>query len=106
MAALAPVLPHGAALAVALVTRLVTTVSDLAWGGIALALARSARPTLATGGPAEARTVSRATPVSATRRRHGRHRKTQLGAWPDSPADVQGPAEQGSSPAPVPGAAA
>ena len=43
VAALAPVLPHGAALAVALVARVVTTVSDLAWGGIALVLARSAR---------------------------------------------------------------
>jgi uncharacterized membrane protein YbhN (UPF0104 family) len=43
VAALAPVLPHGAALAVALVARMVTTVSDLAWGGIAVGLARSAR---------------------------------------------------------------
>lgn len=43
VAALAPVLPHGAALAVALVARVVTTVSDLAWGGIALVLARSDR---------------------------------------------------------------
>jgi uncharacterized membrane protein YbhN (UPF0104 family) len=43
VAALAPVIPHGAALAVALVARVVTTVSDLAWGGIALGLARSAR---------------------------------------------------------------
>ena len=43
VAALAPVLPQGAALAVALVVRAVTTASDLAWGGIAAALARSAR---------------------------------------------------------------
>lgn len=43
VAALAPVLPAGAALAVALVARVVTTVSDLAWGGIALVLAQSVR---------------------------------------------------------------
>ena len=40
IAALAPVLPYGAALAVALMARVVTTVSDLAWGGIGLAIAR------------------------------------------------------------------
>jgi uncharacterized membrane protein YbhN (UPF0104 family) len=43
VAALAPVLNPGAALAVALVGRVVTTVSDIAWGGIGLLLARSAR---------------------------------------------------------------
>ena len=43
VAALAPVLPHGTALAVALVARVVTTGSDLAWGGVALVLARSAK---------------------------------------------------------------
>ena len=34
-AALVPVLPHGTAVAVALMTRVVTTASDLAWGGLA-----------------------------------------------------------------------
>ncbi len=43
VAALGPVLTPGAALAVALVLRAVTTASDIAWGGIAVALARSAR---------------------------------------------------------------
>jgi hypothetical protein len=38
--ALAPVLPGGAALAVALMARVVTTASDLVWGGIGLAIAR------------------------------------------------------------------
>jgi hypothetical protein len=40
VAALHPVLPYGAAFAVALMARVVTTVSDLAWGGIGLAIAR------------------------------------------------------------------
>jgi hypothetical protein len=55
-AALAPALPHGAALAVALVGRGVTTVSDVAWGGIAIALGRSVR--------------------------QGRHRKAPTRRWP------------------------
>jgi uncharacterized membrane protein YbhN (UPF0104 family) len=48
VAALAPVLAPGAALAVALTARAVTTVSDLAWGGIGLALARRDRSVNAT----------------------------------------------------------
>jgi hypothetical protein len=40
IAALAPVAPHGAALAVALAARLLTTVSDLAWGFFGLTLGR------------------------------------------------------------------
>jgi uncharacterized membrane protein YbhN (UPF0104 family) len=44
-AALAPVLTSGPALAIALATRLVTTVCDLTWGGIGLALARRMRGT-------------------------------------------------------------
>jgi uncharacterized membrane protein YbhN (UPF0104 family) len=43
VAALAAVVPHGAALAVALVARAVTTASDLAWGGIAGVLGRYGR---------------------------------------------------------------
>jgi len=43
VAALAPVLSSGPALAIALAARLVTTVCDLTWGGIGLALARRMR---------------------------------------------------------------
>jgi uncharacterized membrane protein YbhN (UPF0104 family) len=43
IAALARVLTPGAALAVALVVRAVATASDIAWGGIAVTLGRSAR---------------------------------------------------------------
>jgi uncharacterized membrane protein YbhN (UPF0104 family) len=43
VAALAPVLTSGPALAIALAARLVTTVCDLTWGGIGLALARRMR---------------------------------------------------------------
>jgi uncharacterized membrane protein YbhN (UPF0104 family) len=43
VAALATTVPHGTAVALALTARVVTTVSDLAWGGIGLALGRSAR---------------------------------------------------------------
>jgi glycosyltransferase 2 family protein len=61
-AALAPLLAPGAALAVALMARVVTTVSDLAWGGIGLMIARrSAAPG----------SVS----VPEARRSAGRHRK-------------------------------
>lgn len=70
VAALAPVLPHGAALAVALVARVVTTVSDLAWGGVALVLARSAKY-----GPSAAGAMSAAASGVQARRHAGRHRK-------------------------------
>jgi glycosyltransferase 2 family protein len=43
VAAVAPVVPHGPALAVALVARVVTTASDLAWGGVGLLIGRSRR---------------------------------------------------------------
>jgi len=43
IAALAPVMTHGAALATALVSRVVLTASDLAWGGVGLAIGRRAR---------------------------------------------------------------
>ncbi len=97
VAALAPVVPHGAAVAVALVTRLVTTVSDLTWGGIALALARSSRPTFGTQPVAAtdaASTGDSGTPVSATRRQVGRHRKARARQRSYSPAEVQPPIEQ------------
>jgi uncharacterized membrane protein YbhN (UPF0104 family) len=76
VAALAPVLPHGAALAVALVVRVVTTVSDLAWGGIALGLTRSARY-----GRSAAAPTSAATARDARAARHvGKHRKASAGS--------------------------
>ena len=43
IAALAPVLDRPAALALALLARVATTISDLAWGGIGLAVARQSR---------------------------------------------------------------
>jgi uncharacterized membrane protein YbhN (UPF0104 family) len=43
VATLAPVMPRGAALATALVSRVVLTASDLAWGGTGLAVGRRAR---------------------------------------------------------------
>jgi glycosyltransferase 2 family protein len=58
IAALAPVMPRGSALVVAIVSRLVMTVCDLAWAGIGLALGRA--------GPATAGTAPRAaTPPAA-----------------------------------------
>lgn len=43
IAVLAPVVPHGTALAVALAARLLTTVSDLAWGLFGLTMSRRGR---------------------------------------------------------------
>ena len=99
VAALAPVLPHGAALAVALVARLVTTLSDLAWGGIAVALGRSARYGRA------ASATSQATAQGGQAGRHvGRHRKAPARRGADArPAmtRVRSAAEQvPTSPAP------
>jgi uncharacterized membrane protein YbhN (UPF0104 family) len=54
IAALAPVLDHPAALALALLARVTTTISDLAWGGIGLAIGRRLR-TAAAAEPADAR---------------------------------------------------
>jgi uncharacterized membrane protein YbhN (UPF0104 family) len=54
IAALAPVLDRPAALAVALLARVATTISDLAWGGIGLAVGRRAR-TAAAAEPAGGR---------------------------------------------------
>jgi uncharacterized membrane protein YbhN (UPF0104 family) len=63
--ALAPVMPRGAALATALVSRVVLTASDLGWGGAGLAIGRRARGL-------SAQPVSQ-TPPRARRGRHGRH---------------------------------
>jgi hypothetical protein len=86
VAALAPVLPHGAAFAIALITRAVTTLSDLAWGGIALGLAKSAAST-----------------ASLRSGRHvGRHRKAPTSSWqtaePESLAQRRSAAADQSSP--------
>jgi glycosyltransferase 2 family protein len=47
IAALAPVLDRPAALALALLARAATTLSDLAWGGIGLAIGRRASTAVA-----------------------------------------------------------
>jgi hypothetical protein len=54
IAALAPVLDRPAALALALLARATTTISDLAWGGIGLAIGRRARAAEPTPAPAPA----------------------------------------------------
>jgi glycosyltransferase 2 family protein len=57
IAALSPVMPHGTAVAVALMTRVVTTASDLICGGTGMAMSRAARATVRSrlsGAPAEA----------------------------------------------------
>jgi Lysylphosphatidylglycerol synthase TM region len=74
VAALAPVLPGGAAVAVALMARVVTTISDLAWGGMAVAIARrSQRPAAAPPGQAEEGIGP------------GRHRKPAVTTTADAP---------------------
>jgi uncharacterized membrane protein YbhN (UPF0104 family) len=72
VAALAPALASGPALAIALAARLVTTVCDLTWGGIGLALARRMR------GTTEPDALD-----SATGGHVGRHRKTIAALAPD-----------------------
>lgn len=47
IAALAPVVPHGTAVAIALVSRVIGTFADLAWGAVGLALRRSAHAAVA-----------------------------------------------------------
>lgn len=75
VAALAPLLAHGPALAVALVTRVVTTISDLTWGAIGVALRRAASVSALAGG----------TPAATARRAQaGRHRKGN-GVEPGTP---------------------
>jgi uncharacterized membrane protein YbhN (UPF0104 family) len=90
-AALAPVIPHGAALAVALVARVVTTVSDLAWGGIALGLARSARHSRST----TAASSATATAGVQAGRHVGKHRKVPVTRQP-AMTPVASAAEQGT----------
>lgn len=77
VAAVAPVVAHGPALAVALVARAVTTASDLAWGGIGLMIGRSGR------------SVASPLRIGSARREAGRHRKPGRLAWPDPTPDPQ-----------------
>jgi uncharacterized membrane protein YbhN (UPF0104 family) len=81
VAALAPLLTHGPALAVALVTRVVTTGSDLLWGGLGIALGRAARRSAVGAGAG----------TDAHSRRHpGRHRKpTGRGPHSRPPVDTE-----------------
>lgn len=50
VAGLVPVMPAGTALALAVVSRLLMTIADLAWAGIAIVLAKPPRPGLVTRG--------------------------------------------------------
>jgi uncharacterized membrane protein YbhN (UPF0104 family) len=80
VAALAPVVSSGPALAVALVARVVTIVSDLAWGALALTLDRRGQA-----------------PELMGRAVHGRHRRTASPKLPAaSPARPIGPIGPGS----------
>jgi glycosyltransferase 2 family protein len=81
VATLAPVMPRGVALATALVSRVVLTASDLAWGGAGLAVGRaralsalppSAQPQSAQPPSAQPRSQ---TPAGT---RHGRHAKKKV----------------------------
>jgi len=73
VAALAPLLAHGPALAIALVARVVTTVCDLTWGAVALSLGRKAAA-LARGATADS--------DPAARPAGGRHRRSGGRRWP------------------------
>jgi uncharacterized membrane protein YbhN (UPF0104 family) len=77
VAAVAPVIAHGPALAVALVARAVTTASDLALGGIGLVIGRASQ---LAGSPAQ---------LGAPGRQAGRHRKPGRLALVEPPPEVQ-----------------
>ena len=85
IAALAPVLPHGRAVAVALVVRVVTTVSDLTLGGVGLSIGRAQRAT----GRARWAAVLPAGRSAAGQR--GRHRKPRARALADHATASQRP---------------
>jgi len=72
VAALAPVMPRGSALLVALVSRVVTTGSDLAWAGAGLVIGRLTRHSRESGAAAE----------PPARSRGGRHRKPRSSGRP------------------------
>ena len=64
IAALAPVMPRGSAIVVAVVSRLVLTIADLAWAALAFALGRGMRA--AASGPAPEAAPDPAAPVQDT----------------------------------------
>jgi len=64
IAALAPVMPRGSAIVVAVVSRLVLTIADLAWAALAFALGRGTRA--AASGPAPEPAPDPAAPVQDT----------------------------------------
>jgi uncharacterized membrane protein YbhN (UPF0104 family) len=89
VAALAPLLGHGPALAVALVTRLGTTVCDLAWGGVGTVLGRTAYVRALGADAAD---------TADARRQAGRHRKGASRSGPEHPRPAVEAAEQGAAP--------
>jgi uncharacterized membrane protein YbhN (UPF0104 family) len=92
VATLAPVMPRGVALATALVSRVMLTASDLAWGGAGLAVGRRAR---ALG----AEPLSQASPGTG-RGRHGKHAKRRFartGTPLSVDAEIVGPTASSSS---------
>jgi uncharacterized membrane protein YbhN (UPF0104 family) len=66
IAALAPVMPRGSAIVVAIVSRLVMTIGDLAWAALAFGLGRGALRAMARGGPAAPAQASAAAPAEAS----------------------------------------
>jgi uncharacterized membrane protein YbhN (UPF0104 family) len=92
IAALAPVLPHGRAVAVAVVIRVVTTVSDLALGGVGLAIGRLRQSGTQPAPPASEPGTARPHPAAAaTVPGRGRHRKPRKPALADHAAASQQP---------------
>jgi hypothetical protein len=95
VAALTPVMPHGTAVAVALMTRVVTTASDLACAGLGLALspakgrgAARSRPAAAIMQPAQVQPDWGGPHTSRSGRAPGRHRKPGAHARPERPSSV------------------
>jgi uncharacterized membrane protein YbhN (UPF0104 family) len=66
IAALAPVMPRGSAIVVAIVSRLVMTIGDLAWAALAFGLGRGALRAMARGGTAAPAQASAAAPAEAS----------------------------------------
>jgi len=97
IAALAPVMPRGSAIVVAVVSRLVMTAADLAWAAAAFWLGRGSRPTVPTvpGGPGRREAVrgSAAAPARG-------------GAAATARGDAAAPAEKGAGGAAENGTAA
>jgi uncharacterized membrane protein YbhN (UPF0104 family) len=79
VATLAPILPSSAALAIALVARIVTTFSDLAWGAFGLALKHHAHSKEYAAKPGQEEQVLAPPPMI---RQVGKHRKPVRGLAP------------------------